>query len=201
MSGLNGVRRCSGLRHGECVRRQRRTEPDGAGRSCRHRRPCYVCGTRRVASVTRDIEALRSNTAIARLMELVNGLTVASAPAGGGDALRQAALRRSPWHLVRKSCGASWATNARWLTQPGPTSTRQHEDTQEYVVQVNGKVRSSVEGAIGLDAVALLAVAKADPVVIALLGGRAVVKEIGDSGAIGELRGREQWKDPRAGRL
>src|SRR5208282_5611950 len=44
-----------------------------------------------VASVTGDIEALRFNTAIARLMEMANGLTVASVrPTGGGRDVRQA---------------------------------------------------------------------------------------------------------------
>ena len=51
-------------------------------------------------------------------------------------------------------------------------------DTQEYVVQVNGKVRHRFEGTTGLDATALLAAAKTDPAVIALLDGRTVVKEI-----------------------
>jgi len=57
-------------------------------------------------------------------------------------------------------------------------------DTQEYVVQVNGKVRHRFEGATGLDAGALLAVAKADPVVIALLDGRVVVKELAVPGRL-----------------
>ena len=51
-------------------------------------------------------------------------------------------------------------------------------DTKEYVVQVNGKVRHRFEGLTGLDATALLAAAKADSAVIALLDGRMVVKEI-----------------------
>ena len=51
-------------------------------------------------------------------------------------------------------------------------------DTQQYVVQINGKVRHRFEGSTGLDASALLAVAKGDLAVIALLDGWTVVKEI-----------------------
>jgi leucyl-tRNA synthetase len=57
-------------------------------------------------------------------------------------------------------------------------------DTQEYVVQVNGKVRHRFEGLTGLDATALLAAAKADSAVIALLDGRMVVKEIAIPGRL-----------------
>jgi leucyl-tRNA synthetase len=57
-------------------------------------------------------------------------------------------------------------------------------DTQEYVVQVNGKVRHRFEGAAGLDATALLTAAKTDSAVIALLDGRTVVKEIAIPGRL-----------------
>ena len=61
---------------------------------------------------------------------------------------------------------------------PGFDPAMAQHDTQEYVVQINGKVRHRFEGSTGLDASALLAAANADSAVIALLDGRAVVKEI-----------------------
>jgi leucyl-tRNA synthetase len=52
------------------------------------------------------------------------------------------------------------------------------QDRQEYVVQVNGKVRHRFHAVAGLDPAALLAAAKAEPHVVALLQGRKIAKEI-----------------------
>jgi leucyl-tRNA synthetase len=57
-------------------------------------------------------------------------------------------------------------------------------DTQEYVVQINGKVRYRFEGVTGLDAIGLLAAARADAVVAALLNDKVVVKEIAIPGRL-----------------
>jgi leucyl-tRNA synthetase len=54
-------------------------------------------------------------------------------------------------------------------------------------VQVNGKVRHRFKGAVGLGADTLLALAKAEPVVIALLDGRTVLKEIAVPGRLVNL--------------
>jgi leucyl-tRNA synthetase len=50
------------------------------------------------------------------------------------------------------------------------------DESQEYVVQVNGKVRHRFRGENGLDASALMAAAKAEPQVSALLEGRYVTE-------------------------
>jgi leucyl-tRNA synthetase len=70
---------------------------------------------------------------------------------------------------------ASWPSFDPAITQ---------NDTQEYVVQVNGKVRHRFEGSTRLDASALLAAAKANSVVTALLDGKAVAKEIAIPGRL-----------------
>ena len=132
-----------------------------------------------VASVTGDIEALRFNTAIARLMEMANGLTVASVrPREVVETFVKLLAPFAP-HLAEelwsKLGHEGTLAYAAW-PDFDPAMTR--KDAQEYVVQVNGKVRHRFEGATGLDADALLAVAKAEPVVSALLDGRVVVKEI-----------------------
>ncbi len=138
-----------------------------------------------VTSVTADIEALRFNTEIARLMEMANGLTAASVrPREMVEAFVKLLAPFAP-HLAEelwsKLGHEGTLAYAAWPSS-GPAMTR--TDTQEYVVQVNGKVRHRFQGATGLDAVALLATAKADPAVTALLAGRTVVKEIGIPGRL-----------------
>jgi leucyl-tRNA synthetase len=138
-----------------------------------------------VAAVTGDIEALRFNTAIARLMEMANGLTVAAVrPREVVETFVKLLAPFAP-HLAEelwsKLGHEGTLAYAPW-PDCDPAMTR--KDTQEYVVQVNGKVRHRFEGAAGLDADALLAVAKAEPMVIALLDGRAAVKEIAVPGRL-----------------
>ena len=57
-------------------------------------------------------------------------------------------------------------------------------NAQEYVVQVNGKVRHRFHAVAGLDAAALMATAKADPQVVTLLQGKTIAKEIAIPGRL-----------------
>ena len=138
-----------------------------------------------VASVTGDIEALRFNTAIARLMEMANGLTVA--PVRPREVVETFVKLLAPFapHLAEelwsKLGHAGSLAHASWPCYD-PAMTR--HDVQEYVVQVNGKVRHRFEGATDLHGTALLAAAKADSAVIALLDGRTVVQEIAIPGRL-----------------
>jgi leucyl-tRNA synthetase len=132
-----------------------------------------------VASVTDDIEALRFNTAIARLMEMANGLTAASVrPREAVETFVKLLAPFAP-HLAEELWGKlGHEGTLAYASWPGFDPAMTQHDTQEYVVQVNGRVCHRFEGATGLNAIALLAAAKADSVVTALLDGKAVVKEI-----------------------
>jgi leucyl-tRNA synthetase len=138
-----------------------------------------------VAAVTGDIEAQRFNTAIARLMEMANGLTVASVrPREVVETFVKLLAPFAP-HLAEEL----WSKlghegTLAYTSWPSFDPAMTQHDTQEYVVQVNGKVRHRFEGAAGLDATALLTAAKTDSAVIALLDGRTVVKEIAIPGRL-----------------
>jgi leucyl-tRNA synthetase len=140
---------------------------------------------RTVSVVTQDIEALRFNTAIARLMEMANGLTAATMrPREVVETFVKMLAPFAPHmgeELWRKLGHEGTLAYAPW---PGFDPMLAREDTQEYVVQVNGKVRHRFEGSTGLDIAALLTAAKADPIVVALLDGKAVVKEIAIPGRL-----------------
>jgi leucyl-tRNA synthetase len=138
-----------------------------------------------VASVTDDIEALRFNTAIARLMEMANGLTAASVrPREAVETFVKLLAPFAP-HLAEELWGKlGHEGTLAYASWPGFDPAMTQHDMQEYVVQVNGKVRHRFEGATGLNAIALLAAAKADSVVTALLYGKTVVKEIAIPGRL-----------------
>ena len=71
--------------------------------------------------------------------------------------------------------GAAWATTASLAYEPFPEADPALlvDDTVEYPVQVNGKVRAHVVVATGADAATVEAAALADPKVVAALGGAA----------------------------
>jgi leucyl-tRNA synthetase len=56
--------------------------------------------------------------------------------------------------------------------------------SQEYVVQVNGRLRHRFRAEAGLGAQALLAAAKAEPQVLALLDAGIVVREVAIPGRL-----------------
>ena len=140
---------------------------------------------RTVGAVTEDIEALRFNTAIARLMEMVNGLTVAAVrPREVVETFVRLLAPFAPHiaeELWRKLGHDGTLAYAPW---PNFDPVLAQEDTQEYVVQVNGKVRHRFQGSTGLDAATLLAAAKAESAVVGLLEGKAAVKEIAIPGRL-----------------
>ena len=77
---------------------------------------------RTIAAVTDDIEALRFNTAISRLMEFVNAFTRDIRPRTGDGDLHAAARAAGPARRPRNS-GRSSATSRPWPTSPGRRST------------------------------------------------------------------------------
>ena len=132
-----------------------------------------------VAVVTEEIESLRFNTAIARLMEMSNALTASSTRPR--ELVETFVLLLAPfaphlaeelWSKLGHACTLSYAP---W---PDFDPNLARDETQEYVVQVNGKVRHRFQAKAGLPAEALIAVTKAEPEIIALLHGRTIVREI-----------------------
>lgn len=136
---------------------------------------------RTIGKVTENVDDLRFNAAIARLMELVNVLTRRD------EIPREVAetfvLLLAPFapHVAEEM----WEILGHADTlayEPWPVADKstaaQGIALQEYPVQINGKVKVKVNAEPGLDNDALLAAVKSDPDVQVLLSGGTVVKEI-----------------------
>jgi leucyl-tRNA synthetase len=133
---------------------------------------------RTVGAITDDIEAMRFNTCIARLMELANALT--AAPVRPRAVVETFVLLLAPFapHLAEELWHKlSHEGSLAYIPWPDFDPALAQEQSQEYVVQVNGKVRHRFEAAKGLGP-AVLAAARSEPEVMALLDGKVVVKEI-----------------------
>ncbi|MEQ5841167.1 leucine--tRNA ligase [Paraburkholderia acidicola] len=138
-----------------------------------------------VRAVTEDIEGLRFNTGIARLMEMANALSHASVrPREIVETFVKLLAPFAP-HLAEEL----WSKlghdgTLAYAAWPGFNPDLCRDESHEYVVQVNGKVRHRFRGETGLDATALIAAAKAEPEVSGLLDGRNVTKEIAIPGRL-----------------
>jgi leucyl-tRNA synthetase len=132
-----------------------------------------------IRSVGEDIEAMRFNTAISKLMEMSNALT---------------ALDRTPRSVVEvfvlllapfapHICEELWGllgheTSLAYESWPIFDSALADDERREYVVQINGKLRHKVLAASGLSAADLVLMVRADPRVASLLDGKQIVKEV-----------------------
>ncbi len=135
--------------------------------------------------LTEDIEALRFNTAIARLMEFVNVLT--PMPVRPRQCVETLVLLLAPFaphiaeELWEKLKGAGSLAYAPWPTFDADLARAAE---REYAVQINGKMRGKVVAEAELDAAALLAVVRRDARIAELLGGKTVMKEISIPGRL-----------------
>ena len=127
---------------------------------------------RTIDGVRADMDALRFNTAIAKLIELNNHLT----KLGGcpRDTAERLVLMLAP--LAPHMAEELWQMLGHVDTvtyEPFPTAdpVKLIDDTVELPVQVNGKVRSRITVAADADAASIEAVALADMKVQASLGG------------------------------
>jgi leucyl-tRNA synthetase len=131
-----------------------------------------------VKTVTADIEAIRFNTAVSRLMELANALTVeAERPR---EVVETFVLLLAPFapHIAEELWSKlGHGETLTWVSWPTFDPAMIEMETREYVVQINGKVRHRFEAAADLGE-ALLAAARSEPAVMALLDGKTVVKEV-----------------------
>ena len=122
---------------------------------------------RTIDAVTERDGPLRFNTAIAKLIELNNHLTKLSRPSRGGRAARAdagAALPHVAEELWRRLGHDDTMAYGR---SPMADPALLVEDTVEYPVQVNGKVRSHIIVPADADPTTVEAAALADPKVVA----------------------------------
>ena len=127
---------------------------------------------RTIAGVRDDMDALRFNTAIAKLIELNNHLTkLGGCPV---DVAEPLVLMVAP--LAAHVAEELWAklghdTSLAHESFPVADPALLVADTVEYPVQVNGKVRGHITVAVDLDQARVEAAALADPKVAAVLAG------------------------------
>jgi leucyl-tRNA synthetase len=140
---------------------------------------------RTIDKVTRDIQALSFNTAIARMMEFVNFCTpLERRPRAILEPFVALLAPFAPhiaeelWEILGRPAPASlapWpAVDSRWL----------RDDTVEIPVQVQGKLRGRVVVPADADAEAMKAAAAADPRIAELLAGREIVKVVAVPGRL-----------------
>jgi leucyl-tRNA synthetase len=134
---------------------------------------------RTIDGVRDDMDALRFNTAIAKLIELNNHLT----KLGGSppDVAEPLVLMVAPLAAhVAEELWAKLGHNESLAHEPFPTAdpAMLMADTIEYPVQVNGKVRGHITVSAGLDSAGVEAAALADQKVVASLAGAAPKKVI-----------------------
>ncbi len=140
---------------------------------------------RTIEAVTADVEKLKFNTAIARMMEFVNFFTKrADRPR---SAMEKFVLLLSPFapHIAEElwqSLGHTQSVAGESWPAFDPALAK--EDTIEIAVQINGKVRSKISVPAGADRDALMAAAEADGRMVELLSGKQVVKKVAVPGRL-----------------
>lgn len=138
-----------------------------------------------IRAVTEDIEALRFNTAIAKLMELSNALL--SLERKPRPVVETFVLLLAPFapHLAEELWNVlGHEESLAYAPWPAFDPVLAEDELREYVVQINGKVRHKVFADAGLSAATLLETVKADPRVTELLEGKHIVKEFAVPGRL-----------------
>jgi leucyl-tRNA synthetase len=132
-----------------------------------------------IRSVGEDIESMRFNTAISKLMEMSNALVALECrPRSIVEAFVLLLAPFAP-HI----CEELWSllghkTSLAYEPWPSFEPALVGDERREYVVQINGKLRHKIPATPGLSAAALLDAVRGDPRVIALLKGKRITKEI-----------------------
>ena len=134
---------------------------------------------RTIAGVRDDLDNLRFNTAIAKLIEFNNHLTkLGGCPADVADALVVLLAPMAPHVAEELWARLGHTESVTFAPFPVADPALLVADTVEYPVQVNGKVRSRITVAADAAADDVQAVAMADEKVQAALGGQAPKKVI-----------------------
>jgi leucyl-tRNA synthetase len=138
-----------------------------------------------IRSVTEELEALRFNTAIAKLMEMSNA--VLSLERKPRVVVETFVLLLAPFapHLAEELWNAlGHKESLAYAPWPDFDPVLAEDERREYVVQVNGRLRHKMVADAGLSAASLLETVKADPRVTELLRGKQIVKEFAVPGRL-----------------
>jgi leucyl-tRNA synthetase len=138
---------------------------------------------RTIKGVTEDLERLRFNVAISKLMVLTNemrsALDTGGAARGAAEALVQMLAPFAPFaaeELWREVLGHGESVHlSRW---PAYDEALAAQDTFTLIVQVDGKVRDKIEVAADTDQARVLELARASENARRAIGDREVAKEI-----------------------
>jgi leucyl-tRNA synthetase len=134
---------------------------------------------RTIAAVREELDNLRFNTAIAKLIELNNHLTkLGGCPASMADALVTMLAPFAPHMAEELWARLGHAESITYAPFPVADPALLVDETIEIPVQVNGKVRGRITVAAGADQATLEAAALADAKVAAALDGAAPKKVI-----------------------
>jgi leucyl-tRNA synthetase len=134
---------------------------------------------RTIAGVRADLEALRTNTAVAKMIELNNHLTKLDAvPRAAVEPLVQMVGPVAPHVAEELWERLGHAGSLAYEPFPEADPAKLVEDTVTCVVQVKGKVRDRLEVPADVDAGELEALALASPRVQASIDGAPVRKVI-----------------------
>lgn len=134
---------------------------------------------RTIAGVRDDLDNLRFNTAIAKLIEFNNHLTkLGGCPADVADDLVVLLAPMAPHMAEELWERLGHTTSITFAAFPVADPALLVADTVEYPVQINGKVRSRITVAADASADAVQAIAMADEKVLAALDGQAPKKVI-----------------------
>jgi leucyl-tRNA synthetase len=132
-----------------------------------------------IKEVTQDIERFSYNTAIARIMELINHLTKHKIRLR--EASSAAARLISPFapHLAEEIWEELGMEGSVFASEwPGYEEDKIFRPEIEYVVQINGKLRERLKLAVGLTAAEIDPLVMASPAVLKWIGGKEIVKKI-----------------------
>ena len=137
--------------------------------------------------VSEDIEALRFNTAISKLMELSNAIiALEEKPRPVVEALVLLLAPFAP-HLAEELWSVLGHSGASLARAPWPSFDQAlaQDERREYAVQINGKLRHKVIAAAGLSAADLVRTVRAvHGTSTALLDGKQVIKEVAVPGRL-----------------
>jgi leucyl-tRNA synthetase len=134
---------------------------------------------RTIAGVREELDNLRFNTAIAKLIEFNNHLTkLGGCPADVADSLVVLLAPMAPHMAEELWARLGHTSSITFAAFPVADPAMLVADTVEYPVQINGKVRSRITVAADAAADDVQAIAMADEKVQAALGGQAPKKVI-----------------------